>query len=52
MTVTGIFRSYVIDYTHKGMHLEDVIFDNNFWKIVVEKLGYFYKQYYLPQLHR
>ena len=50
MAVTGIKRCVLIGYTHKGIHTEDVKFDSMFWENVLQKLVYFYKHYYLPQM--
>jgi hypothetical protein len=37
-------------YTHKGMLIERVLFDPDYWKEAYEKLSQFYVDYYWPSL--
>ena len=50
MAVTGITKSVLVLYTHKGIATVDVDFDEEFWLCTKEKLLRFYRLAYFPAL--
>lgn len=50
MAVTGITRSVLVLYTHKGIATVDVNYDEEFWLLCREKLVRFYREAYFPVL--
>jgi hypothetical protein len=50
MAVTGITKTVLVFYTHKGITTVDVDYDEPFWLLCREKLISFYKDAYFPVL--
>lgn len=48
MAITGIRKSVLVCYTHKGIATVDVEFDEEFWKLSLNKMSQFYKDVYFP----
>ena len=50
MAITGIQLAYFFEYTHHGHHMEQIVFDEEYWNDMEDKLKFFWFNFLAPTL--